>query len=191
MTSQFEISSILNSFLHVHLVLLYPKRAHFRPMLPNQGRTSCMSKKLRCETCFQPAFTACSCVFNVFTLVWANQGNFFDNATACSKCTLKMGVAMQLNTLESRLRMHNIRPTGLIWHVEAFNLAREALNFVYFACFFDENTLWTCYNQWPLDRSKNILGSSWDLRCLSLLETKVLLIRMFNSQWPKRSLKIV
>jgi len=44
----------------------------------------------------QRAFTACSCVFKEITLVWANQGNYFENATACSKRTLKTTVATQL-----------------------------------------------------------------------------------------------
>jgi len=41
--------------------------------------------KLSCDSRFQRAFTACICVFKVFTQVWANQGNFFENANACSK----------------------------------------------------------------------------------------------------------
>ncbi len=45
--------------------------------------------KLRCDSRFQHAFTACSCVFKEITLVRANQRNFFENATACSKRTLK------------------------------------------------------------------------------------------------------
>jgi len=36
--------------------------------------------KLRCDTRFQRAFTACSCIFKVITLVWANQHNLFENA---------------------------------------------------------------------------------------------------------------
>ncbi len=52
--------------------------------------------KLRCDTRFQHAFTACSCIFKVITLVGSNQGNFFENVTACSKRTLKMTVATQL-----------------------------------------------------------------------------------------------
>jgi len=52
--------------------------------------------KLRCDTRFQHAFTACRCVFRVFTLFWANQRNYFENATACSKRTLKTTVATQL-----------------------------------------------------------------------------------------------
>jgi len=36
--------------------------------------------------------------------------------------------------------MHNIRPA------EAFNLAHEGPNFVYFDCFFDKNTLWMFNN---------------------------------------------
>ncbi len=42
------------------------------------------------------AFTACGCVFKEITLVVSNQGNYFENATACSKRTLKTTVATQL-----------------------------------------------------------------------------------------------
>jgi len=31
----------------------------------------------------------CCCVFKVITLAWVNQGNYFENANACSKRTLK------------------------------------------------------------------------------------------------------
>jgi hypothetical protein len=37
-----------------------------------------------------------SCVFKVSTLISSNQSNYFENATACSKGTLKTIVAMQL-----------------------------------------------------------------------------------------------
>jgi len=40
-----------------------------------------LSFKLSCDSRFQRAFTACSCVFKVIALVWANQRNFFENAT--------------------------------------------------------------------------------------------------------------
>jgi len=49
--------------------------------------------KLRCDSRFQRAFTACSCVFKVITLIRANQRNYFENATACNKRTLKTLVA--------------------------------------------------------------------------------------------------
>jgi hypothetical protein len=68
--------------------------------------------------------------------------------------------------------MHNIRPAGQMWPAEAFNLAREAPNFVYFACFFDKNTLWMCYNLWILALGyvkKIFLGPPWDLSCAPLL----------------------
>jgi len=32
--------------------------------------------------------------------------------------------------------MHNIRPSGQMWSAEAFNLARETPNFVYYVSFF-------------------------------------------------------
>jgi len=38
------------------------------------------SLELSCDSRFQHAFTACSCVFKEITLVWANQRNFFKNA---------------------------------------------------------------------------------------------------------------
>ncbi len=53
--------------------------------------------KLLCDTRFQRAFTACICVFKVFTLDGTNQSNYFENITACCKYTLKTRVATQLN----------------------------------------------------------------------------------------------
>jgi len=58
-----------------------------------------VSLKLRCDTRFQHAFTAFNCVFKVMTLVWANQRNYFENATTCSIRTLKTTVATQLKRL--------------------------------------------------------------------------------------------
>ncbi len=52
--------------------------------------------KLRCDEHFTHAFTACNCVFKEITLVGSNQGYYFENATACSKRTLKTTVATQL-----------------------------------------------------------------------------------------------
>jgi hypothetical protein len=52
--------------------------------------------KLRCDERFTHAFTACGCVFKEITLVGSNQGNYFENATACSKRSLKTTVATQL-----------------------------------------------------------------------------------------------
>jgi len=52
--------------------------------------------KLSCDSRFQRAFTACVCVFILVTLVWANQGNYIENANACSKRTLKTIVVTQL-----------------------------------------------------------------------------------------------
>jgi len=54
---------------------------------------------LRYDSRFQHASTACSCVFKEITLVWANQGTYFKNETACSKRTLKTTVATQLKRL--------------------------------------------------------------------------------------------
>ncbi len=55
-----------------------------------------LSLKLRCDERFTHAFTACGCVFKEITLVGSNQGNYFENATECSKRTLKTTVATQL-----------------------------------------------------------------------------------------------
>ncbi len=52
--------------------------------------------KLRSDSRFQHAFTACNCVFKLITLDDSNQGNYFENAISCSKCTLKTTVATQL-----------------------------------------------------------------------------------------------
>ncbi len=46
--------------------------------------------KLRCDSRFQRALTACSCVFKVITLIGSNQGNFFENATTCRKRVRKV-----------------------------------------------------------------------------------------------------
>jgi hypothetical protein len=54
------------------------------------------SFKLSCDSRFQRAFTACSCVLKEITLVGSNQGSYFVNETACSKRTLKTRVVTQL-----------------------------------------------------------------------------------------------
>jgi len=54
------------------------------------------SIKLRCDERFTHAIAACGCVFKEITLVGSNQGNYFENATACSKRTLKTTVSTQL-----------------------------------------------------------------------------------------------
>jgi hypothetical protein len=51
---------------------------------------------LSCNSRFQGVFTACSYIFKVINLVLANQGNYFENATACSKRMLKTRVAAHL-----------------------------------------------------------------------------------------------
>ncbi len=57
---------------------------------------SCLLVKLRCDERFTHAFTAYGCVFKEITLVGSNQGNYFENATACSKRMRKTTVATQL-----------------------------------------------------------------------------------------------
>ncbi len=52
--------------------------------------------KLRCDERFTHAFTACGSVLKLITLVGLNQGNYLENATACSKRMRKTLVATQL-----------------------------------------------------------------------------------------------
>jgi hypothetical protein len=59
--------------------------------------------KLSCDSRFQRAFTACSCVFKVITLIGSSQGNYFENATTCSKRMLKTRVTTQLKILKKCL----------------------------------------------------------------------------------------
>jgi len=56
--------------------------------------------KLRCDERFTHEFTAYSCVFKVIILVWVNQRNFLENATACSKRMRKTLVETQLKETE-------------------------------------------------------------------------------------------
>jgi hypothetical protein len=55
--------------------------------------------KLHCDEHFTHAFSACICVFKELTLVDSNQGNYFENATACSKRMHKTTVATQLKAI--------------------------------------------------------------------------------------------
>jgi len=57
---------------------------------------SFVALKLSCNSRFQCAFTACIFIFKVITLVGSSQRNYFENATACIKRTLKTTVATQL-----------------------------------------------------------------------------------------------
>ncbi len=52
--------------------------------------------KLHCDSHFQRAFTSCTFVFKVITLIGSNQGNCFENATTNSKRRLKTTVTTQL-----------------------------------------------------------------------------------------------
>ena len=48
--------------------------------------------KARYHIRVQPAFTACCCVIKETVLACPNQRSYFENATACSKLTLKVRV---------------------------------------------------------------------------------------------------
>ncbi len=65
--------------------------------------------KLRCDERFTHAFTACSCVFKETTLVWANQRNYFENATTCSKRMRKTIVATQHKSGNAPTNFNRIR----------------------------------------------------------------------------------
>jgi len=54
---------------------------------------------MSCDERFTHAFTACGSVFKEITLVGSNQGNYFENASACSKRMRKTTVAMQLKDI--------------------------------------------------------------------------------------------
>ncbi len=70
--------------------------------------------KLRCDERFTHAFTVCGCVFKEITLVGSNQGNYFENATVCSKGTLKTIVATWLYYLNASLWISHVtgHPVG-------------------------------------------------------------------------------
>ena len=79
-------------------------RTHDSPVACNSFKSffnRLRAKKLRaikpsCDTRFHRAFTICICVFNVITLVSANQSNFFEKTTTFRKYTLKTRVATSL-----------------------------------------------------------------------------------------------
>ncbi len=74
--------------------------------------------------------------------------------THSSADTFRVQCSLSTPSRCGRSGMHNIRPA------EAFNLARETPNFVYFASFL-EKTPFECvktYHLWPLDVSKNFFG---------------------------------
>jgi len=79
--------------------ILYEKCVRKMLMKLTEGPLSYILLKLRCDERFTHAFTACGCVFKEITLVGSSQGNYFKNATACSKRTLKTTVTTQLYSL--------------------------------------------------------------------------------------------
>ncbi len=78
----------------MHVSSLYLDKYLMTRLFENIERT--FTLQLRCDERFTHAFTACNCVFKVITMVGSNQGNYFENATACSKRTLKTTVATHL-----------------------------------------------------------------------------------------------
>jgi len=74
--------------------------------------------KLRCDERFTHAFTSYGCVFKEITLVDSSKGNYFENATACSKRMRKTLVATQLY---AHLKIFNEKKLLLLKHVIFFN----------------------------------------------------------------------
>jgi len=66
------------------------KKRHFKKFEGTFFLPVYQALRLSCDSRFQRAFTTCSCVFK------ANQRNFFENATTCSKRMRKTLVATQL-----------------------------------------------------------------------------------------------
>jgi len=92
-----KISNPKHSFVIFGSKFFLQKRVRktLMKLTPEQQRTLI---KLRCDERFTHAFTACERVFKEITLVGSNQGNYFENATTCSKRTLKTTVATQLKS---------------------------------------------------------------------------------------------
>jgi len=98
----FPLPLLLPLFTSLSLSLIFPSTPLFLYFCLSHCLTLSfllfppLSLKLSCDNRFQHAFTACSCVFKVITLVWANQRNFFENAFTCSKRMRKTLVETQL-----------------------------------------------------------------------------------------------
>ncbi len=82
------------------------------------------------------AFSACGCVFKEITLVWANQRNFFENATACNNAT-----ACSKRTPKARyatqLKVWNLGGRGFEsrWHQAFYNTYWKMANLSQFDSF--------------------------------------------------------
>ncbi len=68
--------------------------------------------KLSCDERFTHAFTACSCVFKVITLVGSNQGNYFEND--CRNSALIIGVNTCVTLLT--VALPEIWFGGAVWY---------------------------------------------------------------------------
>jgi len=62
--------------------------------------------KLSCDSRFQRAFTACSCVFKVIALVWANQRNFFENATTLLSSLIQLYYKLEIEVIATVFRLN-------------------------------------------------------------------------------------
>jgi len=89
-------------------------------------------------------------------LVWANQGNYFENTNACSKCTLKTTVATQLKQLKAP-RTTKLGPQfGPICHIP--NWAKGSISSTFYAriCIFRMKVLRAAFSSYALTSYQNI-----------------------------------
>jgi len=98
--------------------------------------------KLHCDERFTHAFTACGSVFKVITLVGSNQGNYFENATTCSKRMRKMLVATQLKVKSYPLNIWQLK--SIAWSINFSALHYRITN------------IWFSYIYWWLISLLNI-----------------------------------
>jgi len=80
----------------IRALLYYPGQPQTKEYEAADKCRKLFSLNLRCDKRFTHVFTAYGCVFKEITLVESNQGNYFENVTACSKRMRKTLVATQL-----------------------------------------------------------------------------------------------
>ncbi len=94
----------------------------------NRSHVQISKFKLRCDSRFQSVLTACVCVSELITLVDLNQRNFFENATACSKRTLKRLSQLSLSdknqTINSEINKYHYegRLKCILWQCSKTNV---------------------------------------------------------------------
>jgi len=107
---------------------------------------------LSCDIRFQRAFTACSCVFKVISLVWDNQDNYFENSIAWSKRTLKTTVATQLiSNVYKKFRTYKVLTFRTKFDVPAFPVK----SFLRIEIFLNSDLAFSCYSLIDFDQFKS------------------------------------